>query len=164
MNPNPIAIRERIRQAVTENTVQAQAILTTPVEKKSFMTTFLGVCILLLSVATVWAMVRKNVDKIIPANTIAQTTTVSELPQGKPELTSQKLDDLTKKMEIWANRTWLLGVVHNENMNLTRQMQQAQGIKDPGYVVLDDNWKLNRVPSTMQMTEEQKQKLVRDSK
>jgi hypothetical protein len=74
--------------------------------------------------------------------------------------TDQKIDEINSKLSTWSNRVWLMSVVHNENVNLDRQIQSKQRIADPGYLIVTENWKLNRAPVTMKMTEEQKAKLV----
>jgi hypothetical protein len=157
--------------------------------KMRSMTSFLIICSLLLSAATFWALFRKKIDHVIavePQVIVSKTNSapkenepeklsspIAEVPppekfrdkkyesvNQKLEDNNQKIDELNKKLEVWANRTWLLSVAHNENMNLIHQLQQKQGFRDPGFIVIEENWKLNRLPCTMQMTQEQRQKML----
>lgn len=174
MNANTDFIRERIKAAANnkQNVVKIQSIPVSENKNGSSLTTFLGICVIMLSVGTVWAIFQKNMasKKIAAAgDKPAVIQQVSPLIGNNNDVSNdiaeqnKKLEDLTKRMETWSNRTWLLGVAHNENMNLTRKVQQKQGVGDPGFLVFDENWKLNRVPTTMEMTEDQKRKLIETS-
>lgn len=174
MKPDVAEIRSRIKMAAANN----QEIIPPNITSKkanSGLTNFLGLCVILLSFASVWAIIQKNMS----SKTQAVATQMNPLSSTEASITSQdnfkqdlnssvlatnaKIEELAKKMEVWSNRTWLLGVAHNENMNLTRKIQQKQGVNDPGYIVFDENWKLNKVPTTMEMSEDQKRKLVETS-
>lgn len=162
-------IRSRIKMAANN-----QEIIP-PKKPNSGLTNFLALCVILLSAASVWAIIQKNMlaknQAVATQMNTLNSTEVSIASQDKSKqdlnssllATNAKIEELAKKMEVWSNRTWLLGVAHNENMNLTRKIQQKQGINDPGYIVFDENWKLNKVPTTMEMTEDQKSKLVKTS-
>jgi cell division protein FtsL len=174
MNTNTDFIRERIKAAANkkQNVVKIQSVPVSENKNGSSLTTFLGICVIMLSVGTVWAIFQKNMASKTIATTVSPTNVqsqVSPLISNNNDLSNdiaeqnKKLEDLTKRMETWSNRTWLLGVAHNENMNLTRKIQQRQNVGDPGYIVFDENWKLNRVPTTMEMTEDQKRKLIQTS-
>lgn len=198
MNQDLTQIRERIKQNAAQASknskmVRAQSFSYKKPETKNYTSLFLGFCIILLSSATVWAMLRKNVERtsnltesivekpsFAKPNTIASNDTqiepikptppasvnpINKTPshQSKPlsPEANQKLEELAQKVEVWADRLWLLGVAHNENVNLTRRIHDSQNIGDPGYLVFDGEWRLNREPSTIQLTEEQRQKIVK---
>jgi hypothetical protein len=148
---------------------------------KGVFTTFLGICILLLSVATFWvASNRKGRESAIMHPGPSQPTEriiVQKEPTVNPayatkadveELFSKlndRLDKADKRMDVWQHRIWLLGVAHNENVNIRQKMDfQYTGVRDSGYIVFDENWKLNRLPSTMQMDDKQKADLEKSVK
>lgn len=182
MNPNLIVIRERIKKLVSlnENSNFIQPQTNIEVRNKNFMTFFLGICILVLSAATAWAILHKKTDNIVEKSPVIANVDSSSISspfklENQPIVNEklkdnhineidQKLNDLNNKMEIWAKRTWLLGVSHNENVNLNRQLQAVQGFQDPGYIVFDESWNFNRIPSTLQLTEEQKNAIGKNVK
>lgn len=125
---------------------------------------------MLLSLATVVAMYHKN-KATVPA--VAQKAQVSAPPSfaTKAELdeamakVNDRLDKSTTRMDLWSHRIWLLAVANNENVAL-RKKQEAQypGVVENRYIFFDENWKINRFPDSMELTEKQKQDLQRDTK
>lgn len=149
----------------------SQAILPVTVkEKKSLITTFLGVCILLMSLATIFSIFGMGgsnpakaattpvIQKVVPAKTYAD----SKEMYSWISKTNNQLFDLERKLDAWAERTWLLQVALNENTMLNRCVESRQGIPDPGYIVFDRNSKMNRMPKTMSMTPDQKAKIQKN--
>ena len=135
-------------------------------ETTNFMTSFLGICVLLLSIFMLFAInfkKKENEAKKVEVVTASEKVNIPD-NQEWMDKTDQKIDEINSKLSTWSNRVWLMSVVHNENVNLDRQIQSKQRIADPGYLIVTENWKLNRAPVTMKMTEEQKAKLVEMSK
>ena len=133
-------------------------------ETSNFLTSFLGICIFLLSIFMVFAITVKKKENKVVAAAAAAVATVNPVDQEWMDKTDQKIDEINTKLSTWSNRVWLMSVAHNENVNLDRQIQSKQRIADPGYLIVTENWKLNRAPVTMKMTEEQQKKLVEMSK
>jgi hypothetical protein len=77
---------------------------------------------------------------------------------------NKRLDDQDKRLAAWSHRLWLMGVAHNENVNIQIMEAQKRGQSDPGYIYFDTNWKLSRMPRTIEMDEKSKQDLQRDVK
>lgn len=69
---------------------------------------------------------------------------------------NKKVDDLAKAVEQLSHRTWLLAVAHNENVSITQKNECAAYGRFTDYIVFDANWKLNRQPTLIQMTDEQR--------
>lgn len=66
------------------------------------------------------------------------------------------LDEIDGRINHWSHRVWLLGVATNENAAV------ASGTVQGGYITFDENWKINRMPQSMEFNDEQKQKLQKD--
>ena len=69
---------------------------------------------------------------------------------------NKKVDDLAKAVEQLSHRTWLLAVAHNENVSITQKNECAAYGRYTDYIVFDANWKLNRQPTLIQMSDEQR--------
>lgn len=136
---------------------------------RSFGTIFLGVCILMMSIVSIWAVLKKSghlpvsnqshfevqvTPPVLPQPPVPQPDVHNALVQF-----DQRLSTVEKNQHVWAFRSWLMGLAINENVNLTRRIQDRQGIADPGYIVFDEQWKINRKPSTLKLTDEQKERL-----
>jgi hypothetical protein len=129
-------------------------------EASNFLTSFLGICILLLSVFMFFAInIKDKENKAVVAVPTAVKSNVAENKEWMDK-TEQKIDEINSKLSTWSNRIWLMSIAHNENVYLNKKLQSKQGIADPGYIVLSEDWKLNKAPVTMRMTEEQQKKLV----
>jgi|688.fasta_scaffold12037_6 hypothetical protein len=158
MKANNSGISERIKLAA-QNINATHGEETQQVEKANKLFKLLAFCIILLSAASVWIILKKKPN--------ASRQNIETLNQNKTKNfaestaeNNEKIKEISKKLDTWANRIWLLGIAHNENINLTKKIQQKQGIQDPGFIVFDHEWKLNRMPSTMEMSEDQKDKLI----
>jgi hypothetical protein len=73
---------------------------------------------------------------------------------------NQKIDELNQKIEMLSEKIWILSLVSNENTSLVCKINQRQGYQNPGYIFIKENWKLNKIPSTIKLTQEQKDKIV----
>jgi hypothetical protein len=134
----------------------------------------LGLAIMVMSVVTFagWYNQRgKPVAAPRPAVAAAATpaappslyATKADVEAGLAK-TNAKLDALGGQVSVWGHRTWLLAVAHNENTNLKTAQDCARfGVTSP-YIVFDENWKLNRSPSTLQFSDQQKKDLETDVK
>lgn len=146
-----------------------------PVKKQvtlPIMTMILGCCILMLSVGIFFVVTKKKgADKSVkPDPTLVQKdnsqpvqkndgVTRVELDSKLAEI-NQKLDGIVSRVDKHQQRIWLLAVANNENAALRRKLDaQYHGLSDAGYIVFDENWKINRVPDTMEMDDKQKQLL-----
>jgi hypothetical protein len=165
-----MAAAKKTRTAVSDQEV----LKLEPKEKKGFLTLFLGCCILVLSVATLVAMATKGrmaeamVGLVEPAEHIIiekepiknpAYATKTDVERGFIDL-NKRLDDMNKIIAVWSHRVWLLGVAHNENVNIKQRMDyQYNCVRDSGYIVFDENWKLNRMPQTLQFSDDQKEEI-----
>lgn len=145
-------------------------------------TALLGVCILLMSAVTFWGLYN-NIPRSEPLpqfsgdRTPHQKTQPVQPVQPPPnyatkadveaavekmarqlDKVNERLDKNDKTMATWGQRVWMLVLAHNENVFL-RQRQEGTMAGCNNYIVFDQNWKMNRMPSTMQMSDEQRKKL-----
>ena len=173
-----------IRSRINQRNLQVVKMQSVPPQKKvNLAVIFLSTCIVCLSLATFWAVLTDGgkAPLLSQKKEPVVTAVKSESPTKeqakaffdflkKPE---PQVDPDKKKFEAWMDQTdkklsaideqystlnhrmWLFTVAHNENVNLTRRLQVTQGIADPGYIVFDSEWKLNKKPITMKMTQEQ---------
>lgn len=173
-------IRSRILQAKpTQVRQQATPQPSRATGGTSMITALLGLLILVLSVATVGTLMFKKRPQAQPVVVAdrgtpekAQPPVVMENPAyAKAADVNQRFAELEKKMAaqdqkmaVWTHRVWLLGVAHNENVNISTVTSQQRGYGDPGYIYFDSDWKLSRMPKTMQMDEKQRQDLEKSVK
>jgi hypothetical protein len=170
-----LRVAEMVAAKKTRTAVSNQEVLKLePKEKKGFLTLFLGCCILVLSVAIFVAMATKgrmaeamvgsveSAERIVIEKEPIQNSayaTKAEVERGFTDL-NKRLDDINKIIAVWSHRVWLLGVAHNENVNIKQRMDhQYTGVLDSGYIVFDENWKLNRMPQTLQFSDDQKEEI-----
>lgn len=137
-------------------------------EKGQFFGAFLMTCIVLLFVATLamlYVKDGKGLDvfrsETVASNDVAQPQAPKPVVPIAPETgLDTRVAQLEKDMKVFEHRVWLLGLATNENANLSKQMDKAHHrVTDRGFVTLDQNWKLNPVPKSMQLTPEQKQRI-----
>lgn len=142
-----------------------------------FLPAFLGTFIVLLTVATVGLLAAKRsggkeiaqktpnqpifIEKHQPVDTSGFLTKEEAdryMTNKDCEVmvsgVQERLDSLEHRMDVWQHRVWLLSLAHNENTNLVKQK-----FGDAGYITFSGDWKLNRMPQTMKLTEEQKTQL-----
>lgn len=170
-------IRQRVseiagKKSTTRLSIQA---VPQPVQKSgSALVTFLVVCIFMLSIVTAAGLFYKNRIGSVPLSNlesqVEQSPTVSNAPnyvtreemQDAIAKLNQRFDSTDRQLANLSHRSWLLAVVGNENTNLQLRLNRDRGIADPGYIYFDDEWKLNRLPQTMEMDEQQRRDLQKD--
>lgn len=125
----------------------------------NFLSKFLGSSLLIMTIATLYLLMNKNYVKQ-PVITMKPVDNVQyQQSSGQPTTRStvgginSRLEKLENEMKIYNHRVWLLGVAHNENVNIAKQ----QGACAPqSLIYFNDQWKLNRMPLTMTMSELQR--------
>jgi hypothetical protein len=109
-----------------------------------------------------WAFAQKSDVKVVTQSPVFANKT--DVDAGFARL-NDKIDKLSERCEVWGTRVWLLGLAHNENINIQqRQDYQRFGVADSGYIFFDENWRLNRMPRSLQLSEESRdylQKIVK---
>lgn len=158
---------QEIRDRILKNKKPVLQVQSQPPKKNTSMVV-LGVIILLMSVATVAGMFYK---KQRPPQIINHTERI-ERPRpveenfmrkgdldSKIDALSKRVDEQNSRLTLWIHRVWLLAVAQNENVNLSIQRGG-----DPGYIYFDDQWKMNRMPRTMEMDDNQRNLLKNDLK
>jgi hypothetical protein len=173
MSNHIIQIRQRIQAEAAVRKHSVPLLAPEPVvESKSFrwgLPTLLGICVLALTAATFFMLNKKPVDysPSAPSNHVAPSPKPSVLPPNgtsKADLDAAiaqltgRLDKSDKRMDLWAHRIWLLAVANNENASI----QMKYGYR--GYIVFDEDWKINKVPDSMQLDEKQIEDLQKDIK
>ena len=85
------------------------------------------------------------------------------LEQIKPifDSTNERIDDLTKRIDLLSNRQWLLGLAHNENTTINSSIGART---DPEltkkYILLNEDWKFNKAPEFLKMNDEDRKRLA----
>ncbi len=161
-------IRNKIRSAYNNRPAQSISIVPEiPTEEKSgFLKTFLTSCCVLLSLAMTVAITAKGMGWKLPwkqKTTPAVQPIVIHSHNHEPARQVQsedysaaiasidakvtKLDEAIKKCN---NRVWLLGIAHNENTVMTKNINQKYHPNEANdYLTFDRDWKINRLPRTM---------------
>ena len=134
----------------------------------NFMTLFLGTVIFFMSIATFYAA------------TAAPSRRIAQRPQQRPtpvdtrpvidsglqtwmDQVDRRIYKMEKSLAQWNHRVWLLAIAQNENASINMQVDRDfhNGRHSHKYIKFDHNWKMNRAPDTMRLTEEQKRNMVR---
>lgn len=173
MNATSVEIQNRIQNVMAQKTMSK-------IQEKSnkdgrFTTILLGICALVVSVGTFWTMFNHNPKAIVAAHPRKQVATNVKIAPPLPNFATKeeveswiaetemklgdidgKLDGLNQKLDLWAHRAWLLSLANNENANLAKRYQG----EDPGYIVFDDQWKINKIPKTMRFSEDEMKSLT----
>lgn len=150
--------------------IRAQDIHISQKEKSSFVGAFLITCILLLAIATVPVMYFKGQQKTVAVEPAVELTVDSPVDAPIPEREGQqdrwndalrsRLADVEGDTKKQQHRLWLLVLAHNENANLNKQMESRHhNVEDRGYITFDEDWNFNKLPETMTLTPEQREKI-----
>ena len=89
-------------------------------------------------------------------------------PTQSPMVRPQPGDDsrfaqLQRQIDLLQRRQWLLGLAHNQNVTVMNQfISRYDQELAKQIVVLSKEWKLSRMPSFLEMTDEERQALLRD--
>jgi len=150
-------------------------------ERATFMQKFLGFCIIFLAFATMLALIAKgmgfdirdlmnsSVTSIESRTEVVVRPTIDSDTMTRTQASSwlgnidARLDKMEADYKVWRHRVWLLAIAQNENANINSRIdQQYHNNSNSGYITFDDMWKINKMPETMGLTPEQKQKIQRD--
>jgi len=128
-------------------------------ERSKFLTHFLITCIFLVSVATVFGLFWQSVEK--PVEKYMTQTEAESLISS----VEGRVDDIESSFKIWNNRVWLLGIAHNENVAMMKTLTRKYHPGDPSdYILFERDWKLNRMPRSLSIEEQDKNKLKENVK
>jgi len=165
-------IRNRIAQlAQTRQQVRAQDVSIPEKEKPQFVAVFLFTAIILLAVTTALLMFWKGDSPQTHGPALSGGFQRIERPVN-PEIQPHqspsveiRLSSLEERMKVWQYRLWLLGLANNENVAQLKKMDtDHHRVNNRGFVTFDSDWTLNRVPDSMQLTEEQRQQIIHGPK
>lgn len=154
-------------------------------ERSTFMQKFIGFCIIFVAFSTMLALVAKgmgfeiqDVRDLVVSNmnvTPIESEVVVDRPVIDPDIMTRtqadswtgsieaRLDKMDEDYKVWRHRIWLLAIAHNENANISSQIdKQYHRNSNSEYITFDDIWKINKMPETMGLTPEQKQQIQRD--
>jgi hypothetical protein len=129
-----------------------------PEPNNNFLSKFLGSSLLIMTIATFYLLMNKNYVKSSVAITRPVVNMQYQQSNGQPNRLdiggiNSRLEKIENEIKTYNHRVWLLAVAHNENVNLAKQ----QGVCAPqSFVYFNDQWKLNRMPQTMTMSELQR--------
>ena len=156
-------IRNRVRLLTAGGTAPVSVAF--PKKDVNLVTIFLGTMLVLMSLTIVFVAIKGH----SPVQAQAQTQPV-QIQQTVPKTTASvgrveylrdvgalnaRITDLDKKVGVLGMRDWIVGVAHNEN---THVYQKAHP-NEQGYITLDEEWRMSKLPETMQFSPEQKEEL-----
>ena len=148
-----------------------------PENRSGFMKVFLITVVLLLGLANFWYVVAES-DKIFgdkPQAKSQPSRIINQRPVSPPayltkeeadkwmEQADSKLDAINKCIETLYKRTWLMAAALSENANLNYNMDRKYHPHyQPTYIYLDENWKINKIPETMELTDEERERFRKE--
>lgn len=88
---------------------------------------------------------QKQVEKVGPR--VIMAGEISSKPSGDVDKISEKVNKLSDKQDIHADKIFLLGVINNENMALLQKRDPENASK---YLYLEKDWHLNKSPEHLQ--------------
>lgn len=160
-------IRSRIAEMARSKhqQVRAQDLRIPEKEKPQFMAIFLFTAIILLAVATGLMMFGKHGSASqsigsLPSEASVTPPSTQQPTQPTPQMSSMtaRMTSLEDRMKIWQYRLWLLGLANNENVSQLRKMDaDHHRIENRAFITVDSDWRLSKVPESMQLSDEQKQ-------
>ena len=148
-----------VNHAEIRNRIMA---LSTPVsssEKQESDSTwiFAALISMMVLVASVTGLILSR--KSVPATPKAAVTTHQVDPTvALVNSVSGRVSELERRIDVLANRQWLLGLATNENMALLQQFsdQNKAGQK---YLFFDEDWKFDRMPEHLKLSDQEKRDL-----
>jgi hypothetical protein len=169
-------IRQRIIERFPQNQLQAQSISRAVAIEggSSFATKFLAVAIFGLFLLMAFLLFSKHMGVDLLAQwrsneSVARQMQPVQSIQPAPIIRESKYDDsaiiarlgeIERKQEVWYHRIWLLALAHNENANLSQFIDRRYHPNSTErYITFDNQWRFNKIPSTIGLTEEQKRNL-----
>ena len=161
---NKSYIRDQVRK-IKNRRVATSVIPKRFAEKRFFMATFLGCCILMLTLATFGGLIMKhgNVFADEP-NRVTQNRSQLAGNRKPVQRIHQRDDALDKRMaameskvKLWIYRQWLMSLAVNENANLAKGVERSHH-RNPnaGFITFDEEWRLSKIPETMKLSQKQR--------
>ena len=142
-------IRSQIKAAKNRIGIQSVPILPAS-ERPKFLTHFLIVCILLVSVATVYGIWSKNNQPVVSKPAPIYIT--QDQMSGLMSSIDGRLSNIESSAKIWNNRVWLLGIAHNDTIGRIKDDKIKYHPGDPAdYISFERNWTINRMPNNMKL-------------
>ena len=157
-------IRSRV-QEITKKGVVAPPSVTSAfsLPKINFNTSILAIAILFLALSTLTVFVVKKQSSVVNKSEKAPEKVIERIKehvapanmatkQDVAELghkLNERMDKAEKRITTWGNRVWLLGIAHNENINIMRADEFKRHGTQADYIVFDGQWKINHLPNTM---------------
>jgi hypothetical protein len=178
---NQSYIREEVRKLNNRRSRRVAAQSVVPkrsVEKRAFMTTFLGSCILMLTLITLGGMIMKHgnvfassTDKPSSRRVVRNDNPVHRpvepivspdrhMTQRDGDALTARVDEMSEEVKLWTHRQWLMGLALNENANIARNIDRRyHGNTDSGFITFDKEWQMNKMPDTMDITQDQRDRI-----
>jgi hypothetical protein len=163
-------IRDEVNR-LKNRQVKAQSLPKTKPQQKSFLSTFLATSILLVMIATMGGIVLKTSvfadsgkeqrDTVVVRNHYPDRPVRPVVPAYMTASEGQALSDRVESMEyktkVWSHRAWLLSLAVNENANIDKDIDRRyHGNRDSGFIQFDQAWQMNKMPESMDLSQEQR--------
>lgn len=155
--PSSQEIRQRIMAIDAPDHPLVPSSIDNSIKNHGIIIASLGICILFLSLATFGTIVIKQSKPISGEK--------NHLVSTRPEVetffknASERMSVTESKLEKLSNQVWLLGIAHNENTNQIAKQEWTRYGASSNYIVFDEDWKINRMPELMPLSEEIKKDL-----
>lgn len=167
---NKSYIRDEVRKLKNRRHVAAQSMIPKRgIEKRAFMTTFLGSCILMLTLFTLGGLVVKHgnvfagdkpdVRRVTRSSTqiIQRVRPDSHMSQRDGDSLNDRVEFMEARVKLWVHRQWLMSLAINENANIAKGVERTyHGNPNAGFITFDESWRMSKTPETMNLTQEQK--------
>lgn len=154
-------IRERILHSANKGNLVSNNANKIHHGKLAF-TGILGICILGMTIAILFAFNKKNPIGPLITSQNSGAISKSDLDIAFSAM-NNRMDKADKRMDLLAQRTWLLVIANNENAAIQQANdKQRFGVVDSGYIVFDENWKMNKSPNSMKFDDKEKEDLLKN--
>ena len=89
---------------------------------------------------------------------VGENQLVSEL-SAKVDGLNEALQEREKQIKVLEKKVWLLVIVNNENQTLNSRLEGETSREERERIFFDYNWKINKLPETMDLNEDQEERL-----
>ena len=165
---NKSYIRDEVRKLRRRQVATQSVMPKRSVEKRAFMTTFLGSCILMLTLFTLGGMVVKHGNVFAGDKSGGRNHTVhnrliqrvrpeAHMSQRDGDALEDRMESMESKVKLWVHRQWLMSLTINENANISTGIEHRyHSNPNAGFITFDETWRMSKTPETMNLTQEQR--------
>lgn len=155
------AINQAVQQAVFKAMNEQSSPAPVPVKEESGGWVYIMlISVIVLVSGITFMMLTKSSRKQHPTGFAPIVQTAPD-NSGVISGMGSKITDLDRRLGVVEGRQWMLGIAQNESSMISQKIGQRT---DPGlaakYPLLDEQWKLNKMPEFLRMSEEDRKALA----